>query len=311
MSKPLILIAEDSATIRAVLTAQLTASGYRVVAATNGREALERFAQDRPDVALLDIDMPELDGMGVLDVVVADPELATIPVVFLTGRATSEDVAEGLARGAHDYLRKPVESSELAARVRAALRTKELADELRERNAELERLATTDHLTGLYNRRFVGRELERLILRARRHRQSVSVAMLDIDHFKSINDEHGHAVGDAVLIEVAARIRRRLRGDDLVGRWGGEEFLLILPVTSPEGTAIVAESVRAAIGDEPLLLPTVGSLDVTASIGWATWEPGDASDDLLGRADLALYAAKAAGRNTVVPAALSPQPEAP
>jgi CheY-like chemotaxis protein len=105
VTEPLILIAEDSATIRAVLTAQLTASGYRVVAATNGREALERFAQDRPDVALLDIDMPELDGMGVLDVVVADPELATIPVVFLTGRATSEDVAEGLARGAHDYLR--------------------------------------------------------------------------------------------------------------------------------------------------------------------------------------------------------------
>ena len=306
MSKPLILIAEDSATIRAVLTAQLTDSGYRVVAATNGREALERFAQDRPDVALLDIDMPELDGMGVLDVVVADPELATIPVVFLTGRATSEDVAEGLARGAHDYLRKPVESSELAARVRAALRTKGLADELRERNAELERLATTDHLTGLYNRRFVGRELERLILRARRHGQSISVAMLDIDHFKSINDEHGHAVGDAVLIEVAARIRRRLRGDDMVGRWGGEEFLLVLPETSPEGTGIVAESVRAAIGDEPLSLAT-GSLDVTASIGWATWEPSDASDDLLGRADFALYEAKAAGRNTVVAASATPK----
>jgi diguanylate cyclase (GGDEF)-like protein len=153
----------------------------------------------------------------------------------------------------------------------------------------------------------VGRELERLILRARRHAQSVSVAMLDIDHFKSINDEHGHAVGDAVLIEVAARIRRRLRGDDLVGRWGGEEFLLVLPETSPEGTHIVAESVRAAIGDEALLL-TTGLLVVTASIGCATWESSDASDDLLGRADLALYAAKAAGRNTVVPASVTPQP---
>jgi two-component system cell cycle response regulator len=308
VSKPLILIAEDSATIRAVLTAQLTDSGYRVVAATNGREALERFAQDRPDVALLDIDMPELDGMGVLDVVVGDPELATIPVVFLTGRATSEDVAEGLARGAHDYLRKPVESSELAARVRAALRTKGLADELRERNAELELLATTDHLTGLYNRRFVVRELERLILRAGRHGHPLSVAMLDIDHFKSINDQHGHAVGDAVLIEVAARIKRRLRGDDMVGRWGGEEFLLVLPETLPEGTGIVAESVRAAIADEALAL-VAGSLDVTASIGWATWEPGDGSDNLLGRADLALYSAKAAGRNTVRPGSVTRQPE--
>ncbi len=132
MSQPLVLVAEDSPTIRAVLTAQLGAHGYRVVQATNGREALERLWQDSPDVALLDIDMPELDGMEVLDVVVSEPELATIPVLFLTGRASSEDVAEGLARGAHDYLRKPVESTELAARVRAALRTKRLADELRE-----------------------------------------------------------------------------------------------------------------------------------------------------------------------------------
>lgn len=301
MSQPLVLVAEDSPMIRAVLTAQLGAHGYRVVQATNGREALERLWQDSPDVALLDIDMPELDGMEVLDVVVGEPELATIPVLFLTGRASPEDVAEGLARGAHDYLRKPVESTELAARVRAALRTKRLADELRERNAQLQRLATTDELTGLYNRRHLGRELERLILRARRHGQLISVAMLDIDHFKAVNDEHGHAVGDTVLVEVAARLERRLRGDDLVGRWGGEEFLFVLSETPAEGAQIVAESVRAVIGDEPIAL-AVGAVAVTASIGWASWEMSDGSDDLLARADLALYAAKAAGRNTVRPA---------
>ncbi len=304
MSQALVLVAEDSLTIRAVLTAQLSAHGYRVVQATNGREALERLRQDSPDVALLDIDMPEVDGLGVLDVVIGDPELATIPVLFLTGRVSSEDVAEGLARGAHDYLRKPVESTELAARVRAALRTKRLADELRERNAQLQRLATTDELTGLYNRRHVGRELERLILRARRHDQLISVAMLDVDHFKAINDEHGHAVGDAVLVEVAARLERRLRGDDLVGRWGGEEFLFVLPETPAEGAQVVSESVRAVIGDEPIEL-AVGTLAVTASIGWASWETSDGSDDLLARADLALYAAKAAGRNTVRPASVS------
>lgn len=297
---PLILVAEDSDTIRAVLMAQLTDNGCRVVTATNGSEALDRLTQDRPDVALLDIDMPEVDGMGVLDIVVRDPELAVIPVVFLTSRATSEDVAEGLRRGAHDYLRKPVDSGELTARLRAALRTKELADELRARNTELERLATTDDLTGLYNRRFLARELDRLIQRARRHGHLLSVAMLDIDEFKSINDHHGHAAGDSVLVELAARIQRRLRGDDMVARWGGEEFLLVLPETPPEGTAVVAESVRVAIGDEPFLL-SGGALEVTASLGWATWQSIDSSDDLLRRADLALYAAKAAGRDTVRP----------
>ena len=305
MSQPLVLVAEDSPTIRAVLSAQLKAKGYSVVTANDGREALERLVEDHPDVALLDIDMPELDGMGVLDAVIGDPELATIPVIFLTGRVSSEDVAAGLDRGAHDYLCKPVESGELAARVRAALRTKGLADELRERNAQLERLSTTDVLTGLFNRRFVGSELERLILRARRYEQMISVAMLDVDHFKHINDQHGHAAGDAVLIEVATRLEQRLRGDDIVGRWGGEEFLFVLPETPAEGASIVAESVRAVISGEQFSLAAC-TLHVTASIGWATWELSDTSDDLLARADLALYAAKAAGRDSVRPAPLSP-----
>ena len=306
---PLILVADDSSSIRAVLTAQLTGNGYRVVTAINGRDALERFGRDHPDVALVDIEMPELDGMGVLDAVVADPALATTPVIFLTSRTSPADVAEGLSRGAYDYLRKPVDSSELAARLRAALRTKRLADELRERNCELERLSTTDDLTGQHNRRFMARELDRLILRARRHGHRISVAMLDIDRFKCINDEHGHAAGDDVLVEVAARIELRLRGDDLVGRWGGEEFLLVLPETPDEGAAIVAESVRAAIGDIPIFHATT-AIDVTASLGCATWRAQDSSDDLLQQADLALYAAKAAERNAVRSAAVVRQPEA-
>ena len=307
-NSPLILVAEDSASARAVLSTQLTGTGYRVVTATNGREALERLKGDHPDVALVDIEMPELDGMEVLDVVIADPKLATIPVIFLTGRTSPEDVAEGLSRGAHDYLRKPVDSSELVARLRAALRTKRLADELRKRNSELERLSTTDDLTGQYNRRFMARELDRLILRARRHGHRLSVAMLDIDRFKSINDEHGHAAGDAVLVEVTARVKDRLRGDDLVGRWGGEEFLLVLSETPDEGATTVAESVRAAIAATPISL-AAAAIDVTASLGCATWRAHDSSDDLLRRADLALYAAKAAGRNAVRSAPVVRQPE--
>jgi two-component system, cell cycle response regulator len=302
VSRPLILVADDSATVRAVLGAQLAGAGYAVVPAADGREALARLREDRPDVALLDIEMPELDGLAVLEEMQADPVLATVPVLFLTGRAEAQDVAAGLARGAHDYVRKPIEATELTARVRAALRVKALADELRRRNAELERLACTDHLTGARNRRFTAGELERLVARGRRHGHAVSVALLDVDHFKAINDRHGHDAGDAVLAGVAARMAGRLRRDDVVGRWGGEEFLVLLPETGAAGAARVAEDVRAVIAAEPFAVEG-GPVPVTASVGWATWDGDETGEALLRRADAGLYSAKAAGRNTVRPAA--------
>jgi two-component system, cell cycle response regulator len=298
VSRPLILVADDSATVRAVLGAQLGGAGYAVVPAADGREALARLREDRPDVALLDIEMPELDGFAVLDAVRADPALATIPVLFLTGRAEAQDVAAGLARGAHDYVRKPIEASELTARVRAALRVKDLADELRRRNAELERLVAIDDLTGVHNRRFTARELKRLVARGRRHGHALSVALLDVDHFKAINDRHGHEAGDAVLVGVAERMAGRLRRDDVVGRWGGEEFLVLLPEIGPAGAARVAEDVRAVVAAEPFSVAG-GPLRVTASLGWATWDGDETGEALLRRADAALYAAKAAGRNAV------------
>jgi two-component system, cell cycle response regulator len=304
VSRPLILVADDSATVRAVLGAQLGGAGYGVVPAADGHEALARLREDRPDVALLDIEMPGLDGLGVLDAVQADPALFTIPVLFLTGRAEAQDVAAGLARGAHDYVRKPIEASELTARVRAALRVKELADELRRRNAELERLVATDHLTGVHNRRFTARELERLVARGRRHGHALSVALLDVDRFKAINDRHGHEAGDAVLAGVAERMASRLRRDDVVGRWGGEEFLVLLPETGPAGAACVADAVRAVIAAQPFAVEG-GPLPVTASVGWATWDGEETGEALLRRADGALYAAKAGGRNAVHPAAPS------
>ena len=302
MSRPLILVADDSATVRAVLGAQLAGAGYAVVPAADGREALARLREDRPDVALLDIEMPELDGLAVLEEMQADPVLATVPVLFLTGRAEAQDVAAGLALGAHDYVRKPIEATELTARVRAALRVKALADELRRRNGELERLACTDHLTGVRNRRFTAGELERLVARGRRHGHAVSVALLDVDHFKAINDRHGHDAGDAVLVGVAARVAGRLRSDDVVGRWGGEEFLVLLPETGPGGAARVAEDVRAVIAAEPFAAGG-GAVPVTASVGWATWDGDETGEALLRRADAGLYSAKAAGRNAVRPAA--------
>ena len=224
MSSATILVAEDSLVIRVALRRQLSAQGYEVVEAEDGAEALARCRQVRPDVLLLDVEMPQLDGHQVLAIVKEDPELRDIPVVFLTARAKTDDVVEALRQGAHDYLRKPFEPSELIARVRAALRLKAVQDELRRRNAELERVSRTDPLTGIHNRRHMDELLHKLLSAARRHEQSVAVVMIDIDHFKQVNDSTGHAAGDRVLQVVAQRLTSVLRVEDELGRWGGEEI---------------------------------------------------------------------------------------
>jgi two-component system, cell cycle response regulator len=204
-----------------------------------------------------------------------------------------------LRLGAHDYLRKPFEPSELLARVGAALRVKALQDELRVRNAELELMARTDALTGLANRRHLEESLVSHASLAHRHDTSMAVLVGDVDRFKRVNDEHGHAAGDAVLRVVASRLEEGIRREDIVGRWGGEEFLVIAPHSDLGAAAVLGERLRAAVADTPLPLPHGGKLTVTISIGCAAgtdreWE------DLVRRADDALYAAKESGRNRVV-----------
>ena len=298
MSRPRVLLADDSPTIRAVMGGELDRLGHDVLSATDGHEALAVLRTQRPDVALLDIEMPGLDGLGVLRAMRAEEELANIPVVFLTGRVSAEDVSRGLREGAHDYLRKPVEPSELAARLHVALRTARLEAELRERNEALRRLACTDHLTGLYNRRVVTEELARHVSLARRHERALSAALLDIDHFKAINDTHGHETGDAALVGIARRVAGRLRTDDLVGRWGGEEFLAIFPETGGAGALTVAEDLRRAVAEQPLAVDGE-PIGLTVSVGVATLADGEGPDELLRRADAAMYAAKSSGRDAV------------
>jgi two-component system cell cycle response regulator len=292
-----ILIADDSAVARMVLTNELAAQGLEIIAARDGAEALTLARANDPEVILLDVEMPVLDGFGVLARLRADPALAEIPVVFLTGIDDSATAARGLAAGAHDYLRKPFEPVELLARVGAAQRTRRLQDELRRRNDQLSVLVNTDVLTGLFNRRHATEELERLVSRARRHDAPMSVVILDVDHFKSINDRFGHDVGDATLRELARRLSQRLRMEDTIARWGGEEFLVLLPDTTDDRAGRVADLLCEAVGGSPMMLPEM-TLDVTISVGWATWRDGDENADALVRAaDEALYAAKAAGRN--------------
>jgi diguanylate cyclase (GGDEF)-like protein len=296
-----VLIADDSLVIRAVVRAHLEEKGYTVEEAVDGIAAVERCTAVRPDVVLLDIEMPGLDGYEVLARLKADPEVRDIPVVFLTSRSGMADVVAGLDAGAHDYLRKPFEPPELVARVAAAAQMKKLQDELRRRNADLDRMSRTDGLTGLFNRRHLDEELLRQYSVSRRNRTPVSVLLLDIDHFKKVNDTYGHLAGDQVLQEFARRLKAEVRLEDIAGRWGGEEFLVILPGADPRSSGIVAERIRLATAREPVAVDA-GRIGFTVSGGYATG-PLDDPDQQVSRADAALYDAKVAGRNRMTGAA--------
>jgi diguanylate cyclase (GGDEF)-like protein len=295
-----ILVADDSMVVRAVLRRQLETDGHTVVEAVNGAEAIDACREYHPDVILLDVEMPVLDGHATLERLKADPQLKDIPVVFLTGRVDTADVVNGLRLGAHDYLRKPFEANELMARVSAALRTKWLQDELRTRNAELDRVSRIDMLTNSYNRRHLDEHLRSVISAARRHDRSVGVLIVDIDHFKDVNDEHGHLAGDAVLREVAARLQQAMRTEDALGRWGGEEFLAVLTDTPPDGVRVMAERLRQVIAAAPFTLDDGSQIRVTVSVGHTNGT--EDAEVLVHRADDALYVAKAEGRNRVAAA---------
>jgi diguanylate cyclase (GGDEF)-like protein len=292
-----VLIADDSQVVRAVVRSGLEEEGYHVIEADNGISALEQCDLDPPDVVLLDVEMPGLTGLQVLARLKADPTLQDIPVVFLTGRTTMSDVLTGLRGGAHDYLKKPFEPAELVARVGSAAQIKRLQDRLQERNAELELLSHTDTLTGLHNRRHLDHELNRYHQIARRHGDPVGLILLDIDHFKGVNDTYGHPTGDQVLCEFANRLRSRLRAGDIAGRWGGEEFLVILPGTDAENTERVAERIREAISSAPIA--TGGQLVPVTVSGGCVVDPGATPAQLLSIADARLYEAKKAGRDRI------------
>jgi diguanylate cyclase (GGDEF)-like protein len=295
-----ILVAEDSALLRRMLGDVLRQNGWTVLEAQDGPSALALARAENPSVLLMAREMEGMDGMAVLDALRGDGRTADMPVVFVTGHTDARDLAEGLERGAHDYVRKPVDPVELVARIRTALRLRALHDELARRNAELEQLARTDVLTSLANRRHADDVLRSTIASARRHGRTLSAVLVDIDNFKAVNDAHGHAAGDAVLREVALRLADGLRDEDLAARWGGEEFLVLLP-DSPDAT-IVCERLRVAISGRPVNVHGLLELTVSASFGWAPWSGEETGEALVGRADEALYAAKAGGRDRVVAA---------
>jgi two-component system, cell cycle response regulator len=303
-----VLLAEDDATSRRLLAHILQSWGYEVTPAEDGRRAWEALARpDSPPMAILDWEMPELDGVEVCRLVRAVETASPPYLILLTARTAKEDIVTGLDAGADDFLTKPFHREELRARVEVGRRFVELNQELVDSREQLRLLALTDMLTGAMNRRAVMEDLERAALRAARSGEDLAIGMMDVDFFKRINDTWGHAAGDEVLKEVVRRSAGALRSADYLGRFGGEEFLLILAGASARSARSALERVREAVAATPMVLDE-GSVDVAVSIGGAVWN-GDSVDRLIIAADDALYAAKDRGRNLVVMAA--PGGEAP
>lgn len=294
-----ILVADDSATVRRILCRRLAAHGYDVVEAADGQEAVTQTRACRPDLVLLDVEMPVLDGFQVMSVLRDDPAYRDVPVIFLTSRVDTAELVEGLDLGAFDYVKKPCDVEELVARIRAGLRWKARADELHQQAQDLDRLGSTDPLTGLPNRRALERRLGVIAEGARQRAGSLVVALVDVDHFKQVNDEEGHAVGDAVLQAVARRLRSATRPGQVIGRWGGEEFLASAADLADDATLRFGERMRSLVGWEPVPLEGERRRRVTVSVGLAVGPPDDV-DALLLRADEALYRAKEQGRDRVV-----------
>jgi diguanylate cyclase (GGDEF)-like protein len=292
-----ILIADDDPISRRLLDGTLVRLGHEVLAVADGRAALAAvLAPDGPRLAILDWMMPNADGLEVCRRVRAEGQ-HYIYVILLTSRDRREDRMAGLDAGADDFLTKPLDAVELRARLRSGERVVTLQQRLLDIQEALRHEATHDHLTGLWNRRMMLDHLERERSRAGRNHRSFAVAIADLDHFKQINDLHGHAVGDAVLKSAAARMRAVLRDYDAIGRYGGEEFLIVMPErTVPEAVSIV-ERARVAVGAEPI---DAGSATVHVSLSVGVAWSGTAAEDgaaLIHAADEALYRAKAAGRN--------------
>jgi diguanylate cyclase (GGDEF)-like protein len=297
-----VLIIDDSDAVREriIKTFESFDLFSRYYEAEDGLEGFKKLLSSPVDIILCDVEMPRMDGFKFLSMMKSRPDLQDTPVIMLTGRDDRELKIKALEQGASDYITKPFDAEELVARVRVHLKIKNLQDDLKRTNELLLELSNTDHLTGLFNRRFMMEALGKEVKRNLRKKGNLSLIILDIDHFKQVNDQYGHLQGDIVLQKVAQLLQKELRAYDTAARYGGEEFIAILPDATLEEAVFVANRVRMSV-QAASFSGELSRLSLSASLGVAMFAKPDCTsvDDFIKLADEALYRAKANGRNRV------------
>lgn len=300
-----VLIVDDTNTDRLLLKLHLSKLGYKTIEASNGQEAIDQFVANSQDLdlILMDVQMPNLNGFDAVRSIRKIQEQQKqewLPVIFLSASAEDDDIEGAILAGGDDYLMKPISQKVLSAKMLAMQRIADMRRRLVETNLALEHLASTDHLTGVSNRRAFELVLDREISFTRRYGVHMALAMFDLDKFKDVNDTHGHEAGDAVLVEVSKRIKIALRDSDIIGRLGGEEFGIILHNVKEDDVFKVFDRYRKIIAEQPVSYEGI-EIPITMSVGVVMYTgklEGKAA--LLKRADESLYEAKETGRNKVV-----------
>ncbi len=294
-----ILIADDDLTSRNILTAILQKQGYEIIIACDGKEAWDIMQHpNAPELILLDWMMPKLDGLEVCQKIRSKKSDHPAYVIIVTGRGKKGDIVSGLGAGANDYIAKPFDQEELCARVEVGCRFIKLFNELKQTRDKLKLQALTDPLTGILNRRGVLNVLDKEIVRVQRNEGSLLVALCDIDYFKKVNDIYGHQVGDEVLCGLVQCIEKHLRKYDSLGRFGGEEFLIVSPGENSDNALNMFKRLCLVVSNNKIDTQA-GPISITVSIGVTVRKDIDTVDSLIERADAALYEAKKKGRNRV------------
>lgn len=297
-----VLIIDDSDAVRERIIKTLESFNLfsRYYEAEDGLEGFKKLLSSPVDIILCDLEMPRIDGFKFLSMMKSRPDLQDMPVIMLTGRDDRDLRIKCLEQGASDYITKPFDAEELVARVRVHLKIKKLQDDLKRTNELLLELSNTDHLTGLFNRRHLMDALGKEVQRHLRKKGNLSMIILDIDHFKQVNDQYGHLQGDIVLKKTALLLQKELRAYDTASRYGGEEFIAVLPDATLEDAVFVANRVRTSV-QANRFSGELSQLSLTVSLGVAMFSKQDCTtvDGFIKLADDALYRAKANGRNRV------------